>query len=63
MGQARFTNTGCLEPCNLGPSVQGYPEGTLYSGVKASDVTAPINEHLLGDQPVERLPAPAAMWG
>jgi (2Fe-2S) ferredoxin len=39
-----------------------YPEGIMYAGVKAADVTAIIDEHLLADQPVERLKAPAAIW-
>ena len=62
-GRFALTNTGCLGPCNLGPSVLVSPEGTLYAGVKPADVAALIDEHLLGDQPVERLLAPAAVWG
>jgi (2Fe-2S) ferredoxin len=61
-GQFQLTNTGCLGPCDLGPSVLVYPEGIMYAGVKAADVTAIIDEHLLADQPVERLKAPAAIW-
>lgn len=57
-----LTNTGCLGPCHLGPSVLVYPEGTMYVGVKATDVAAIIDEHLMFDQPVERLLAPADVW-
>lgn len=56
------TNTGCIGPCSNGPSVLVYPEGVMYSGVTASDIGAIIDEHLIGDRPVERLLAPAAVW-
>ena len=62
-GRFSLTNTGCLGPCNLGPSVLVYPEGIMYAGVTPADVVALIEEHLLLDQPVERLRAPAAVWG
>jgi (2Fe-2S) ferredoxin len=34
----QLTNTGCLGPCHLGPSVLVYPEGIMYTGVKLEDV-------------------------
>jgi len=34
----------------------------LYSRVGKEDVAAIIDEHLLNDQPVERLKAPAEIW-
>ncbi len=58
-----LTNTGCLGPCHLGPSVLVYPESIMYTVVKASDVATIIDEHLMFDQPVERLKAPADVWG
>ena len=58
----RLTSTGCLGPCQLGPSVLVYPEGILYSRVRAEDVDAIIDEHLMHDQLVERLLAPADVW-
>lgn len=57
-----LTNTGCLGPCTLGASVLVYPEGIMYGGVKAADVGTIIDEHLLFDQPVERLKAPPQVW-
>jgi (2Fe-2S) ferredoxin len=39
-----------------------YPEGIMYTGVSAGDVGAIIDEHLIGDTPVERLKAPAELW-
>ncbi len=58
----QLTNTGCLGPCQLGPSVLVYPEGILYSGVKPKDVGEIIDQHLMLDQPVARLLAPADVW-
>ena len=47
----------------MGPSVLVYPEGTMYVGVKPADVATLIDEHLMFDQPVERLLAPPEVWG
>jgi (2Fe-2S) ferredoxin len=57
-----LTNTGCMGPCDLGPTVVVYPEGLMYVGVKPEDVPIIIDEHLMFDQPVTRLLAPAAVW-
>lgn len=57
-----LTNTGCLGPCATGPSVLVYPEGVMYGGVKVEDVATIIEEHLIGDKPVERLQLPATVW-
>ncbi len=57
------TNTGCLGPCGFGTSVLVYPEGILYGKVGKEDVAAIIEEHLLGDIPVERLKVPDFVWG
>jgi len=57
-----LTFTSCIGPCGSGPSVLIYPEGVMYSKVTRLDVKAIINEHLLGDRPVERLKAPAEIW-
>ena len=58
----QLTNTGCLGPCQAGPSVLVYPDGVMYTGVTAADVDEIIEKHLLGDEPVERLRAPAQLW-
>jgi (2Fe-2S) ferredoxin len=50
-----LVNTGCLGPCDMGPSVLIYPEGVMYKGIKKTDVVTIIEEHLLGGKPVERL--------
>lgn len=61
-GRFALTQTSCIGPCGLGPNVVVYPEGVMYSGVGRQDVSAIIDEHLLGGQPVERLKAPAEVW-
>jgi (2Fe-2S) ferredoxin len=40
-----------------------YPDAVLYSGVTQDDVAAIFDEHLVGGAPVERLRAPAGVWG
>ena len=57
-----LTNTGCLGPCNLGPSVLVYPDGVMYGNVNKADVKTIIEQHLLGDQPVTDLQLPAGVW-
>ncbi len=57
------THSGCLGPCDGGPNVVVYPEGVLYRGLTKDDVAAIFDEHLLGGKPVERLRAPAEIWG
>lgn len=58
-----LTNTGCLGPCMFGASVLVYPEGVMYGKVNAADVKEIIDQHLLGDTPVERLKVPVEVWG
>ena len=62
-GTYMVTTSGCIGPCDLGPNVLVYPEGIMYSSVKAEDVTEIIESHLLGDTPVDRLRTPADIWG
>ncbi len=62
-GKYAVTGTSCLGPCSGGPSVLVYPEGVMYGGVAKDDVAVIIESHLLGGKPVERLKAPAEVWG
>ena len=47
----KATGTGCLTPCQCGPNVVVYPEGTWYAGVTPEDVPALMAYYLdgLGD--------------
>jgi (2Fe-2S) ferredoxin len=62
-GRYAVSSSGCLGTCGTGPSVLVYPEGVMYGGVKKEDVAAIIEEHLLGNKPVERLKVPEVIWG
>jgi (2Fe-2S) ferredoxin len=57
-----LTNTGCMGPCMIGPSVLVYPEGIMYGKLKKEDVKIIIEQHLLGDEPVADLMVPAEIW-
>ncbi|MDD1635258.1 MAG: (2Fe-2S) ferredoxin domain-containing protein [Methylococcaceae bacterium] len=57
-----LTNTGCMGPCMLGPSVLVYPEGVMYGKLKKEDVKTIIEQHLLGGEPVSSLMVPAEVW-
>ncbi len=60
--QIAITFSGCIGPCQQGVNVLVYPEGVLYSNVTSSDVDTIMDEHLLGNKPVERLLAPSSAW-
>ena len=57
-----LTNTGCMGPCMMGPSVLVYPEGVMYGRLKKDDVKTIIEQHLLGGEPVTELMVPAEIW-
>ncbi len=61
-GRVAITRSGCLGPCELGPTLLVYPEGIMYVGVQASDIEEIFDRHLIGGEPVERLLAPAEIW-
>ena len=47
--------TGCFGLCAVGPVVIVYPEGAFYSGIKTSDVSEIVDEHLIKGRLVNRL--------
>src|SRR5262245_23915790 len=49
------TASGCLGPCQDGPSIVVYPEGVWYAHVSAEDAREIAEKHLVGGTPVERL--------
>lgn len=61
--KVQVTTTGCLGPCDEGPSVLVYPEGVMYGGVSKEDVVTIFEEHLMQDTPVEKLIMPKELWG
>ena len=58
----QVTATGCMGPCSEGPTVLVYPEGVMYGGVNKESVSTIIDEHLVGNKPVESLLMPADFW-
>jgi (2Fe-2S) ferredoxin len=55
----RPNKAGCLDQCAHGVAVVVYPDAVWYGGVTVDDVDEIIEEHLLGNRPVERLRIPA----
>lgn len=51
----RANKAGCLDQCEVGPTVVVYPEGVWYGHVTAADVAEIVESHLLNGQPIERL--------
>ncbi|MGH7254537.1 MAG: (2Fe-2S) ferredoxin domain-containing protein [Nitrospirales bacterium] len=60
-GEILVTNAGCLGPCEQGPTVVVYPDGTWYNQIKEADVQAILDEHIGKGKPVERL-KPDSVW-
>ena len=51
----RINNAGCLDRCELGPSVLIYPEGIWYSCATREDIDEVLQKHLVEGGRVERL--------
>ncbi len=57
----RANKAGCLDQCELGPTVAVYPDGVFYGGVGPEDVDEIIESHMVHNQIVERLRIPDAV--
>ena len=51
----RINQSGCLDRCELGPTMVIYPEGTWYAYSNQADVDEIIKTHLVEGKRVERL--------
>ena len=51
----RINSAGCLDRCELGPSVVIYPEGVWYSCATKEDIDEVLQTHLVKGDRVERL--------
>jgi len=51
----RINNAGCLDRCELGPTVVIYPEGVWYSAPTKADIDEILETHLVKGGRVERL--------
>jgi (2Fe-2S) ferredoxin len=62
-GTAVVTESGCLGPCMLGPTVVVYPDAVWYGKVLPEDVGEIVESHLKNGKSVDRLILPDTMWG
>jgi (2Fe-2S) ferredoxin len=53
--QVRAQKAGCLDRCELGPSVVVYPEGFWYGKLSPQDVSEIVQSHIIEGNPVQRL--------
>ena len=53
--QVRANRAGCLDQCELGPTVVVYPQEIWYGGVTPNDVPRIIDETILGGRVIEDL--------
>lgn len=51
----RINSAGCLDRCELGPTLVIYPEGVWYSCPTKADIDEVLQTHMLKGQRVERL--------
>jgi (2Fe-2S) ferredoxin len=56
--RVRANKSGCLDQCEIGPTVVVYPDAVWYGGVTPEDVDEIIDEHIVGGRPVQRLIIP-----
>jgi len=54
----RANSAGCLDQCELGPTVVIYPQAIWYGGVTKDDVPRIIEETILGGRVIEELRIP-----
>lgn len=54
-GRIRINAAGCLDRCELGPTMVIYPEGVWYTYSSNADVDEILQTHLIGGSRVERL--------
>ena len=51
----RINNSGCLDRCELGPTMVIYPEGVWYSVSTREDIDEVLEKNLVEGGRVERL--------
>ncbi len=53
--EINVVETGCMGPCELGPVMVVYPDGSFYIKLKEEDIEELVEEHFLKGRPVKRL--------
>ncbi len=51
----RVNQAGCLDRCELGPTLVIYPEGIWYKATTVTEIDQIIDQHLVGGAPVDAL--------
>ena len=59
----RVNKAGCMELCEIGPSIMVHPDNVWYQKVQVEDVAEIIESHIIGGEPVERLKADFSVYG
>ncbi len=54
-GGIRVNTAGCLDRCEQGPVMVVYPQGVWYTYVDEEDLEDILQQHLLGNEEVQRL--------
>jgi len=57
----RANRAGCLDQCELGPTVVIYPQAIWYGGVTAADVPRIVEETIVGGHVLDDLLIPSEM--
>ena len=60
LDDVRVNAAGCLDRCELGPTMVIYPEGVWYGYRSAADLEEILQTHLVGGGRVTRLMLPPA---
>jgi (2Fe-2S) ferredoxin len=55
LNDIRVNNAGCLDRCELGPTLVIYPEGTWYTCQSVEDAEEILQSHVIGGNVVARL--------
>jgi (2Fe-2S) ferredoxin len=55
LDDVRINASGCLDRCELGPTMVIYPDGVWYHYETLADVDEILQRHVAGGRPVERL--------
>ncbi len=57
----RVNQAGCLDQCELGPTVVIYPQAIWYGGVRVEDVGRIVDETICGGRVIDDLKIPSEM--
>lgn len=55
LSEVRINASGCLDRCELGPTMVIYPDGIWYRYESMADVDEILMQHVIGGAPVPRL--------